>query len=77
MRIRKILNQAGPHLHWGLLGPLIRREGIKWIILRCNSRVVGPKYMFQTGSEPTYLFDLVGPKVQTLSIVIKGVYLLG
>ena len=26
-------------------------------------RVVGPKYMFHIGYEPTYLFDLVGPKV--------------
>ena len=63
MRIRKILNQVGPHLCWGLFRPFIRCEGMKWIILRGNSRVTGPKYMFHIGYEPTYLYDLVCPKV--------------
>ena len=54
-----MLNQVGPHL----LGPFIRCEGMEWIILRGNARIVGPKYMFHIGHEPTYLFDLVGPKV--------------
>ena len=58
-----MLYQVGPSLCWGLLGPFIRCEGMKWIILRGNARAVGPKYMFSIGYEPTYLFDLVGPKV--------------
>ena len=49
---------------------------MKWIILRGNSRVVRPKHVFHIGYEPTYMFDLVGPKVSTLCMVIKRVYLL-
>ena len=47
----------------GFLGPFIRCEGMKWIILRANSRVVGPQYIFHIGYEPICLFDLVGAKV--------------
>ena len=54
MRIWKILNQVSPHVCWGLLGPFIRCEGMKWIILRGNARFVGPKYMFHIGCESTY-----------------------
>ena len=36
-----------------------------------------PEHMFHIGYEPTYLFNEVGPKVYTLTMVIKRVYLLG
>ena len=42
-----------------------------------NSIVVGPIHMFHIGYDPTLLFNLVGPKVEAWTMVIKGLYLLG
>ena len=59
------------------VGTIHQCERMKWIIPRVNVRVVGPKHMFHIGYEPAHLFNLVGPKVYALTMVIKGVYLLG
>ena len=59
------------------VGTIHQVRRMKWIIVRLNARVVGLKYMFHIGYESTYLFNLVGPEVYSLPMVIYGVDLLG
>ena len=49
---------------------------MEWVIRKIRTRDVGLKYMFYIGYEQTHLFDLVGPEMNVLPLVILMVYLL-